>query len=95
VLLIFEAKHQHFKKISLVNIWICHVYVFFGLKLHETADLVPDLDVYKVKEEALPSGLFVIEVDDLLMSSVMHIYKHEGCMYICPREDPDQRSLTL
>ena len=71
-------------KISLVNIWICHIYVFFGLKLHETADFVSDLGAYKFKEEALPSGLFVIEVDDLLISSVMHIYKHEGCMYICP-----------
>ena len=71
-------------KISLVNIWICHIYVFFGLKLHETADFVSDLGAYKFKEEALPSGLFVIEVGDLLISSVMHIYKHEGCMYICP-----------
>lgn len=65
---------------------------FLGLKLHEAADFVSDLGAYKVKEEALQSGLFVTELDDLLMSSVMHIYKHEGCMYICPREDPDQRS---
>ena len=52
-------------KISLVNIWICHIYVFFGLKLHETADFVSDLGAYKFKEESLPFGLFVIEVNDL------------------------------
>ena len=38
-------------KISLVNIWICHIYVFFGLKLHETADFVSDLGAYNSKKK--------------------------------------------
>lgn len=63
-------------------------HVFLWLKLYETVEFASNLGAYKIKE-ALPHGLFAIEVDDLLMTSVMHIYKHQGCMYVCPREDPN------
>ena len=73
MLLIFEAKHQQFKKISLVNIWICHIYVFFGLKLHETADFVSDLGAYKVKEEALPNNGCVNRTFSLIEWLQLHL----------------------
>lgn len=73
---------------SLENIWLCGAFVFLGLKLYETVGFTANLNSYQIKEEGLPSGLFVIEVQDLLMTSVMHGYKHDGKIYICPREDP-------
>ena len=73
---------------SLVNIWLCGSFVFLGLKFYETVGFTQNLNSYEIKEEELPSGLFVIEVQDLLMTSVIHAYKHDGCIYICPREDP-------
>lgn len=74
---------------SLMNIWVCETYVFFGLKLYETVEFASNLHAYEIKEEEMPSGLFVVEIKDLVIPSVMHIYKHDGCMYICPREDPN------
>ena len=62
--------------------------MFLGLKLYETVGFTANLNSYQIQEEGLPSGLFVIEVQDLLMTSVMHGYKHDGKIYICPREDP-------
>ena len=47
-----------------------------------------DLGAYEIEDEQLPNGLFVVEAQDLRMTSVMHIYKHKGAMYICPSEDP-------
>ena len=73
---------------SLVNIWVYGSFVFFSLKLYETVGFSPNLVSYEIKDEELPSGLFVIEVEDLQMTSVMHLYKHDGCKYVCPREDP-------
>ena len=73
---------------SLENIWLCGAFVFLGLKLYETVGFTANLNSYQIQEEGLPSGLFVIEVQDLLMTSVMHGYKHDGKIYICPREDP-------
>ena len=72
---------------SLENVWLSATHVFFGLKLYK-ADFSIDLNAYQIEEEERATGLFVIEVGDLLMTSVMHIYKHERCQYICPREDP-------
>lgn len=66
---------------------MAHVYVFFGLKLYDTVDFTTNLNAYQIKEEELPSGLFIIEAQQLLLPSVMHIYNHNGNQYICPRED--------
>ena len=73
---------------SLENIWLCDSFVFLSLKLYETVDFEQNLFSYQIKEEELPSGLFVLEVQDLPMTCVMHICKYNGCLYICPREDP-------
>ena len=73
---------------SLENVWLSATHVFFGLKLYKTADFSIDLNAYQIEEEEMATGLFVIEVGDLLMTSVMHIYKHERCQYVCPGEDP-------
>lgn len=56
--------------------------------LYKTADFSIDLNAYQIEEEEIATGLFVIEVGDLLMTSVMHIYKHERSQYVCPLEDP-------
>ena len=69
---------------SLENIWICGAFVFLGLKLYEAVGFMATLNSYQIKEEDLPSGLFIIEVHDLIMTSVMHGYKHDGKIYICP-----------
>ena len=51
------------------------------------------LGAYEIEEEQLPSGLFVVEASDLLMTTVMHIYKYEGAIFICPREFEDPNAL--
>lgn len=73
---------------SISNMWMYESHVFFALKLFKTIDYSVNLTAYEIREEQLPSGLFVIEAQDLLMAIVMHIYKHEGLMFVCPREDP-------
>ena len=73
---------------SLESVWPSATHVFFGLKLYKTADFSIDLNAYRIEEEEIATGLFVIEVSDLLMTSVMHIYKYERSQYVCPREDP-------
>ena len=72
---------------SVEKIWLFGTYVFFGLKLYNTVDYTTNLNAYQIKEEELPSGLFIIEAQQLLLPSVMHIYNHNGNQYICPRED--------
>ena len=47
------------------------------------------LHAYEIKEEEMASGLFIIQIKDLVIPTVMPIYKHDECMYICPREDPN------
>ena len=74
---------------SVVNIWLCSSYIFFALKLYDTVEYSSSLNAYQIEEESLPSSLFIVEVKDLLMYSVMHIYRHNGLMYVCPREDPN------
>ena len=73
---------------SLANIWISGPFVFLGLKLFKTVGFVHNLQSYHIQEEELPSGLFIVEVQDLLMTSVMHVYNKDGNMFIFPREDP-------
>lgn len=73
---------------SLENIWLCDSFVFLSFKLYETVGFEQNLLSYKIEEEEFPSGLFVVEVQDLLMACVMHMHKYNGCLYICPREDP-------
>ena len=74
---------------SISSIWkYDHRHVFFALNLFETVNYSVNLTAYKIKEEELPGGLFVIEAQDLVISNVMHIYRHEGSMFVCPREDP-------
>lgn len=72
---------------SVEKIWLFGTYVFFGLKLYDTVDFTTNLNAYQIKEEELPSGLFIIEAQQLLLPLVMHIYNHNGNQYICPRED--------
>lgn len=72
---------------SLEKIWLCSTYIFFGLKLYQTVDFTANLNAYEIQDEDLPSGLFIIEVQGLFMASILHIYKHDGKMYLCPRED--------
>ena len=69
----------------MVMYYIC----FFGLKLYDTVDFRVDLNSYQIQDEQLPSSLFIVEAQDLLMPLVMHVYKHDGNKYICPREDPN------
>lgn len=88
-ILLAEMAHSLPVFAPLMNIWVCETYVFFGLKLYETVEFASSLHAYEIKEEEMPSGLFIIEIKDLVIPSVMHIYKHDGCMYICPREDPN------
>lgn len=88
-ILLAEMGHSLPVFASLMNIWVCETYVFFGLKLYETVEFASSLHAYEIKEEEMPSGLFIIEIKDLVIPSVVHIYKHDGCMYICPREDPN------
>ena len=73
---------------SLANIWISGPFVFLGLKLFKTVSFIHNLQSYHIQEEELPSGLFIVEVQDLLMTSVMHGYNKEGKIFVCPREDP-------
>ena len=73
---------------AISNIWLHERHAFFALKLFNTVNFSVDLGAYEIEEEQLPSGLLVVEAQDLLMTSVMHIYKHKGAMFICPREDP-------
>ena len=70
---------------SLEKIWLCSTYIFFGLKLYQTVDFSTNLNAYEIKDEDLLRGLFITEVQDLLMPSILHIYKHDGKMYLCPR----------
>lgn len=88
-ILLAELKDANLVFGSIEKIWLCGTYVFFGLKLYDTVDFATDLNAYQIKDEELPSGLFIVEVENLLMPSVMHIYKHDGNLYICPREDPN------
>ena len=73
---------------SIYKIWMYEGRVFFALQLFETVDYSVNLTAYEIKEEQLPSGLFIIEAQDLLLSTVRHIYRHKGTMFVCPREDP-------
>lgn len=73
---------------SLVNIWISGSFVFLGLKLFQTVSFIHNLQSYHIQEEGLPSGLFIVEVQDLLMTSIMHGYNKDGNIFVCPREDP-------
>ena len=61
---------------SLTNIWVCETYVFFGLKLYETVEFASNLHAYEIKKEEMPSNLLIIEVKDLAIPLVTHIYKH-------------------
>lgn len=74
---------------AVANIWLHERLAFFALKLFATVNFTAVLGSYEIEEEQLPSGLFVVEANDLLMTTVMHIYKYEGAMFICPREDPN------
>ena len=67
---------------SISKIWMYQRFVFFALKVFVTVNFCANLNAYEIKEEELPSGLFVIEAQDLLMTNVMHIYKHNGlCLF--------------
>ena len=72
---------------SIEKIWLLGTNLFFDLKLYDTVDFATNLNAYQIKEEELPSGLFIIEAEQLLLPSVMHIYNHNGNQYICSRED--------
>lgn len=74
---------------SLQKIWLCSTYVSFGLSLYDTVEFSSDLNSYQIKDKELLSGLFIEEVEDLLISSLMHVYRHNGNKYVCPREDPN------
>ena len=52
-----------------------YVCFFFSLNLFETVDFATNVNAYQIKDDELPSSLFIIEVQDLLMSSILHIYK--------------------
>ena len=67
---------------SLENIWLCDSLVFLSLKLYETVGFEQNLLPYQTKEEELPSGLFVVEVQDLPMPCVMHTYKYNDCLHL-------------
>ena len=75
---------------SLANIWISGPFVFLSLKLFKTVSFIHNLQsyMYHIQEEELPSGLFIVEVQDLLMTSVMHGYNKDGNIFVCPREEP-------
>jgi len=74
---------------AICTIWLHEGHAFFALKLFETVNFSSNLGAYEIEEEHTASGLFVVEAKDLLMTSVMHIYKHKGVTFICPREDPN------
>ena len=74
---------------AVANIWLHERLAFFALKLFATVNFSAVLGAYEREQEQLPSGLFVVEASDLLMTTVTHIYKYEGAMFICPREDPN------
>lgn len=73
--------------VFLMNIWVCETYVFFGFKFYEIVEFVSNFYVYEIKEEEMLSGFFVVEIKDFVIFLVMYIYKYDGCMYICLRED--------
>ena len=81
-ILLAETGHSLPVFASLMNIWVCETHVFFGLKLYETVEFASNLHAYEIKEEEMPSGLFIMEVKDLVIPSVMHIHMHDGCMFI-------------
>ena len=78
---------------AVANIWLHERLAFFALKLFATVNFSAVLGAYEREEEQLPSGLFVVEASDLLMTTVMHIYKYEGAIFICPREFEDPNAL--
>ena len=65
----------------------CVVLIFFCLKLYQNVDFSANANDYEIQDEDLPSGLFITEEQDLLMPLILHIHKHSGKMYLCPRED--------
>ena len=72
---------------SLEKIWLCGVYICFGQRLYQTIDFTTNLHAYEIKDEDLPSGPFITELQDLLLPSILHIYKPDDKMYLYPRED--------
>lgn len=72
---------------SLQKIWFCGVYICFGQRLYQTVDFTTNLHAYEIKDEDLPSGPFITELQDLLLPSILHIYKPYDKMYLYPRED--------
>ena len=48
------------------NVWLSATHVFFGLKLYKTADFSIDLNAYQIEDEEMATGIFVVEVNDLL-----------------------------
>ena len=72
---------------SLEKIWLRGVYICFGQRLYQTIDFTTNLHAYEIKDEDLPSGPFITELQDLLLPSILHIYKPDDKMYLYPRED--------
>ena len=60
-----------------MNIWVCETYIFFGLKLYETVEFASNLHAYEIKEEEMASGLFIIEIKDLVIPTVM-----DACIFV-------------
>lgn len=79
---------------AVANIWLHERLAFFALKLFVTVNFSVVLGAYEIEEEQLPSGLFVVEASDL-MTTVMDIYKYEGAMFICSREEDYNYSVTV
>ena len=69
---------------AVANIWLHERLAFFVFKLFGTVNFSAFLGAFEMKEKQLCSGLFLIEANDLLMTTVMHIYRYEGAMFICP-----------
>ena len=72
---------------SLQKIWFCGVYICFGQRLYQTVHFTANLHAYHIKDEDLPSGPFITELQDLLLPSILHIYKPYDKTYLYPRED--------
>ena len=50
-ILLAEMGHSLPVFASLMNIWVCETYIFFGLKLYETVEFASNLHAYEIKEE--------------------------------------------
>ena len=55
---------------SLEKIWLCGVYICFGQRLYQTVDFTTNLHAYEIKDEDLPSGPSITELQDLLLIAI-------------------------